>query len=127
MSFALPKKPITLANRNVYNYGMSKNALKSNEILFEDNHLLVINKRAGLVTQGAAAGQPSLIELAKDYIRKKYNKPGNVYLGIVSRLDAKTSGVIVIARTSKAAARLNDQFRERSTKKRYWAIVAGKR
>lgn len=98
--------------------------LQSNEILFEDNHLLVVNKRAGLVTQGAAAGQPSLFELAKDYIRRKYNKPGNVYLGIVSRLDAKTTGVIVMARTSKAAARLTQQFRDRETKKIYWAIVA---
>ena len=97
--------------------------LKTNEILFEDNHLLVVNKRAGLVTQGAAAGQPSLFELAKDYIRQKYNKPGNVYLGIVSRLDAKTTGVIVMARTSKAAARLTQQFRDRETKKNYWAIV----
>ena len=97
--------------------------LKTNEILFEDNHLLVVNKRAGLVTQGAAAGQPSLFELAKDYIRQKYNKPGNVYLGIVSRLDAKTTGVIVMARTSKAAARLTQQFRDRETKKIYWAIV----
>ena len=98
--------------------------LKTNEILFEDNHLLVINKRAGLVTQGAAAGQPSLFELAKDYIRQKYNKPGNVYLGIVSRLDAKTTGVIVMARTSKAAARLTQQFRDRETKKIYWATVS---
>ena len=98
--------------------------LKPAEILFEDNHLLVINKRAGLVTQGAAAGQPSLFELAKDYIRRKYNKPGNVYLGIVSRLDAKTTGAIVIARTSKAAARLTQQFKNRQTKKLYWAIVS---
>ena len=98
--------------------------LQSNEILFEDNHLLVVNKRAGLVTQGAAVGQSSLFDLAKDYIRRKYNKPGNVYLGIVSRLDAKTTGVIVLARTSKAAARLSQQFRDRETKKIYWAIVA---
>ncbi|QEG21168.1 RluA family pseudouridine synthase [Mariniblastus fucicola] len=98
--------------------------LQSNEILFEDNHLLVVNKRAGLVTQGAAEGQPSLFEMAKDYIRRKYNKPGNVYLGIVSRLDAKTTGVIVLARTSKAAARLTKQFKDRETKKIYWAIVA---
>lgn len=101
--------------------------LKPNEILFEDNHLLVINKRAGLVTQGAAAGQPSLFELAKDYIRRKYNKPGNVYLGIVSRLDAKTTGAIVVARTSKAAARLTQQFKNRETKKVYWAIVSSSR
>lgn len=97
--------------------------LQSNEILYEDNHLLVINKRAGLVTQGAAAGEPSLFELAKEYIRRKYNKPGNVYLGIVSRLDAKTTGAIVVARTSKSASRLTEQFRSRDTRKFYWAIV----
>ena len=97
--------------------------LQPDEILFEDNHLLVINKRAGLVTQGAAAGEPSLFELAKDYVREKYNKPGNVYLGIVSRLDAMTSGVIVIARTSKSAARLSQQFRDREASKVYIAIV----
>jgi 23S rRNA pseudouridine1911/1915/1917 synthase len=97
--------------------------LQPQEILFEDNHLLVINKRAGLATMGVEADRPSLIVLAKDYIRRKYNKPGNVYLGIVSRLDARTSGAIVIARTSKAAARLSKQFKERQTKKLYWAIV----
>ena len=97
--------------------------LQPREILFEDNHLLVINKRAGLATMGVEADRPSLIVLAKDYIRRKYNKPGNVYLGIVSRLDARTSGAIVIARTSKAAARLSKQFKERQTKKLYWAIV----
>jgi len=99
-------------------------ALQPNEILFEDNHLLVINKRAGLITQGAPAGTASLFELAKDYVRTKYNKPGNVYLGVVSRLDAKTTGVIVIARTSKSASRLSDQFRRHEPRKLYWAIVS---
>ncbi len=97
--------------------------LQPEEILFEDNHLLVVNKRAGLATMGVAADRLSLIVLAKDYIRRKYNKPGNVYLGIVSRLDALTSGAIVIARTSKAAARLTNQFKNRETKKLYWAII----
>ena len=97
--------------------------LNSKEILFEDNHLLVINKRAGLATMGVEEDRPSLIVMAKEYVRQKYNKPGNVYLGIVSRLDAKTSGAIVIARTSKAAARLTKQFKDRETKKLYWAIV----
>lgn len=94
------------------------------KILFEDNHLLVINKPAVLATMGAAPGQPSLIELAKDYIREKYDKPGNVYLGVVSRLDSFVSGVIVVARTSKAAARLSQQFREKLADKTYIAIVA---
>ena len=97
------------------------NALK---ILYEDNHLLVIDKAAPLATMGAEAGQPSLVSLAKDYLRVKYNKPGNVYMGVVSRLDAFVTGVIVLARTSKAASRLTDQFRRRSVEKTYWAIVA---
>ncbi|HEY2881248.1 MAG TPA: RluA family pseudouridine synthase [Pirellulales bacterium] len=96
------------------------------EILYEDNHLLAVNKRAGMPTQGAAAGAESVVQLAKEYLRKKYNKPGNVYLGVVSRLDSPVSGVVVLARTSKAAARLNEQFRGRTVQKRYWALVAGR-
>ena len=97
--------------------------LKSNEILFEDNHLLVINKRAGLATMGAESGKETLLSLSREYIRRKYNKPGNVYLGTVSRLDAFTTGAIVFARTSKAAARLTSQFKNRETRKTYWALV----
>lgn len=98
-------------------------APKEIDVLFEDNHLLVINKPALLVTMGARPGEPSLVNLAKDYIREKYQKPGNVYLGVVSRLDSFVSGVIVLARTSKAAARLNDQFRNKTADKTYLAIV----
>ena len=94
------------------------------KVIYEDNHLLVIDKPAPLATMGAEAGQPSLAEMAKDYLRVKYNKPGNVYVGVVSRLDAFVTGVIVLARTSKAAARLTDQFRRRTVEKTYWAIVA---
>lgn len=94
------------------------------KILYEDNHLLVIDKPAPLATMGAEAGQSSLVELARDYLRIKYNKPGNVYVGVVSRLDAFVTGVIVLARTSKAASRLTDQFRRRSVEKTYWAMVA---
>lgn len=97
--------------------------LSENEIIFQDNHLLVVNKRAGLATMGVAEGEPSLSVLAKDYLRQKFGKPGNVYLGIVSRLDARVSGVIVLAKTSKAAARLTQQFKDRKTKKTYLAIV----
>ncbi len=93
------------------------------QILFEDNHLLVVNKPALLPTMGVRAGEDSLVNRAKDYLRKKYNKPGNVYLGVVSRLDAFASGVIVFARTSKAASRLTDQFRRRTVTKNYLAIV----
>lgn len=83
------------------------------DVLYEDNHLLVVNKPAGLATMGDA-GRPTLHGLATEYIRQKYNKPHGVYVGIVSRLDAMTSGVIVLARTSKAAARLNKQFSAKS-------------
>ena len=97
----------------------------ANHILYEDNHLLVVNKPAGLPTMGVAADRPSLLTEAKEYIRRKYDKPGNVYLGIVSRLDAPVTGVVLIARTSKAAKRLTEQFRERSVEKIYWALVEG--
>jgi 23S rRNA pseudouridine1911/1915/1917 synthase len=95
------------------------------DVLYEDNHLLALNKPAGIPTQGAEAERTSLLSLAKGYIKGKYHKPGNVYLGTVSRLDAAVSGVIVFARTSKAAARLTEQFRDRTVRKIYWAIVAG--
>ncbi len=95
------------------------------EVLYEDNHLLVVDKPAMLPTMGVAADRPSLLSLAKEYIRQKYNKPGKVYLGVVSRLDAPVTGVVIIARTSKAAARLSEAFRERRVRKEYWAIVEG--
>ncbi len=96
------------------------------EILFEDNHLLAVNKPPGLATMGVAAGETSLVVLARQYIKRRYQKPGNVYLGVVSRLDTATSGVVILARTSKAAARLSEQFRSRAVQKSYWAIVSGK-
>ena len=92
-------------------------------ILYEDNHLLVVNKPAGLPTMGVSSDRPSLLSQAKKYIKQKYDKPGNVYLGIVSRLDAPVTGIIVIARTSKAAARLTDQYRRGAVEKSYLAIV----
>jgi len=95
------------------------------DVLYEDNHLLVVNKQAELPTMGVAADRPSLLGVAKEYIRQKYHKPGNVYLGIVSRLDAPVTGIVVIARTSKAAGRLSEAFRERRVKKWYRAIVSG--
>ncbi len=95
------------------------------DILYEDNHLLAINKPAGLATMGVAADEPSAIQLARQYLKERYDKPGNVYLGVVSRLDAAATGVLLFARTSKAAARLSQQFADRSTQKTYWAIAAG--
>ena len=94
------------------------------DVIYEDNHLLAVNKPAGLPTMGVAAGVPSVVSLAKQYIKHKYQKPGNVYLGIMSRLDAGSSGIVLLARTSKAAARLTEQFRTRTVRKTYWAIVA---
>jgi len=96
------------------------------DVLYEDNHLLAVNKPAGLPTQGAVATKPSVVSQAKAYLKRKYRKPGNVYLGVVSRLDSLVSGVVILARTSKAAARLNDQFRGRQVKKTYWAIATGR-
>lgn len=93
------------------------------DVLYEDNHLLVVDKPANLATMGVPEGRESLLSVAKDYIKRKYNKPGNVYLGIVSRLDAPVTGVIVLARTSKAAARLTDQYRRGDVDKIYWAVV----
>lgn len=95
------------------------------EVLYEDNHLLAVNKPAMLPTMGVAADRPSLLATAREYIGEKYRKPGNVYLGIVSRLDAPVTGVVLLARTSKAAARLSQQFRDRDVQKCYLALVAG--
>lgn len=94
-------------------------------VLYEDNHLLAVNKPPGLPTMGVAAGDVSLVTLAKQYIKRRYRKPGNVYVGVVSRLDTGTSGVVVLARTSKAAARLTEQFKSRDVEKMYWAIASG--
>ncbi|CAM3382967.1 RluA family pseudouridine synthase [Aequorivita lipolytica] len=91
--------------------------------MFEDNHLIVINKRPGDIVQGDKTGDMPLSEVVKEYIAEKYNKPGAVYLGVVHRLDRPTSGIVVFARTSKALARLNKMFSERETEKIYWAIV----
>jgi 23S rRNA pseudouridine1911/1915/1917 synthase len=95
------------------------------KVLYEDNHLLALDKPAGLPTMGVAEGRDSLLVWAKDYIKHRYQKPGNVYLGAMSRLDAPVSGVVLFARTSKAAARLTGQFKAHSVEKQYWALVTG--
>ncbi len=92
-------------------------------VLHEDNHLLAINKPAGALVQGDETGDEPLVETCKEYIKKKYNKPGEVFLGVIHRLDRPVSGVVVFARTSKALERMNELFRDRQTKKIYWAIV----
>ncbi len=95
-------------------------------VIYEDNHLLVVDKPVGIATQGSPANEESLFTLAQNYVKRKYNKPGNVYLGVVSRLDLPVSGVVVFARTSKAAERLNCQFREHSVEKTYQALAQGR-
>ena len=95
------------------------------DILLEDNHCLAVNKPAGLLAQGDETGEPSLVDLARDYLREKYSKPGNVFVGLVHRLDRPTSGVVLLARTSKGAERLSRQFREGTIRKVYLAVVEG--
>lgn len=92
-------------------------------VLYEDNHLLSINKSAGTLVQGDATGDKPLVDICKDYIKEKYKKPGDVFLGVVHRLDRPVSGVVVFARTSKSLERMNELFRNRETKKIYWALV----
>lgn len=93
------------------------------DVLFEDNHLLAVNKPAGLLTMGDRTGESTLLDRAKAYVKEKYQKPGDVFLGVVHRLDRPVSGVVLFARTSKAAARLSDQFRSRTVHKTYLALV----
>jgi len=95
------------------------------QVLFEDNHIIIVNKRSGDITQGDKTGDKPLSDVVKNYIKTKFNKPGNVYLGVVHRLDRPTSGVIIFARTSKALERLNKMLREKKINKIYWAIVKG--
>lgn len=95
-------------------------------ILFEDNHVIVVNKLPSELTQGDKTGDQTLPDAIKLYLKEKYQKPGNVFLGVVHRLDRPTSGALVFARTSKALERLNAQFRDKETNKVYWAIVSQK-
>lgn len=92
-------------------------------ILYEDNHLIAVNKKAGDLVQGDQTGDEPLVDKVKFYIKKKYNKPGAVFLGLIHRLDRPTSGVVLFAKTSKALSRMNQQFRDKKIKKVYWAIV----
>jgi len=100
-------------------------ALTLPEPIYLDNHLLVVSKPAGLLVQKDNTGDPSLYDLAAAYLKSSFQKPGNVFLGIVHRLDRPVSGVMVLARTSKAASRLSDEFRRKQVEKRYWALVEG--
>jgi len=93
------------------------------QVLFEDNHIIVINKRVGDIVQGDKTGDEPLSDVVKSYLKEKYNKPGEVFLGVVHRLDRPTTGIVVFAKTSKALTRLNETFKNRETQKTYWAVV----
>ena len=96
------------------------------EVLYEDNHIIAVNKKPSDIIQGDKTGDRPLSEFVKDYIKKEYNKPGDVFLGVVHRLDRPVSGVVLFARTSKSLSRLNELFRSKQVKKTYWAVVKKK-
>lgn len=93
------------------------------QVIYEDNHIIVINKRVGDIVQGDKTGDKPLSDVVKEFLKEKYNKPGEVFLGVVHRLDRPTTGIVVFAKTSKALTRLNETFKNRETQKTYWAVV----
>jgi 23S rRNA pseudouridine1911/1915/1917 synthase len=100
------------------------NSTKENlQVLFEDNHIIIVNKRSGDITQGDKTGDKPLSDVIKEYVKEKYNKPGAVFIGTVHRLDRPTSGIVIFARTSKALNRLNKMLRDKIIDKTYWALV----
>lgn len=96
------------------------------EVIYEDNHIIIVNKTSSEIVQGDKTGDTPLSETVKEYLKVKYNKPGNVFCGVTHRLDRPVSGIVVFAKTSKALARLNNMFRDKDVKKTYWAIVANR-
>lgn len=95
-------------------------------VIYEDNHLMVVNKQPSQIVQGDKTGDVTLPDLIKEFLKAKYDKPGNVFCGVVHRLDRPTSGVVVFSKTSKALSRLSEQFKSRETEKTYWAVVEQK-
>ncbi len=93
------------------------------QVIYEDNHVIIVNKTSSEIVQGDKTGDTPLSEIVKQYLKEKYNKPGNVYLGVTHRLDRPVSGIVVFAKTSKALPRLNEMFKNGEVKKTYWAIV----
>ena len=104
---------------------LPRDGVSDMDVFYEDNHIIVALKPAGVLSQADSSGAPDMLTLLKDYIKAKYNKPGNVYLGLVHRLDRPVSGVMVFARTSKAASRLSEQVRTHKVDKEYLAVVTG--
>jgi len=100
--------------------------MKGFQVIYEDNHLIVVNKEAGVLVQGDETGDAPLVELVRDYIRDKYNKPGNVFCGLVHRIDRPVSGLVILARTSKGLERMNKVFHDREVQKTYWALVSNR-
>ena len=95
-------------------------------VIYEDNHIIIVNKTASEIVQGDKTGDTPLSEIVKQYLKEKYNKPGNVFIGVTHRLDRPVSGLVVFAKTSKALSRLNEMFQKGEVKKTYWAIVKNK-
>ncbi len=110
----------------IFTFAFFKYELLKPTVLFEDNHLLVINKPAGILVQGDKTGDATLADDCKAYIKEKYNKPGDVFLGVVHRLDRPVSGAVIFGRTSKALERMNKAFQDREVQKTYWAITKHK-
>ncbi len=96
---------------------------KAIDVIYEDNHIIVVNKTSSDIVQGDKTGDETMPDKIKEFLKEKYDKPGNVFCGVVHRLDRPTSGAVVFAKTSKALSRLNEQFKDRATKKTYWAVV----
>ncbi len=96
------------------------------EVIYEDNHIIIVNKEVGEIVQGDKTGDTPLSEIVKQYLKEKYNKPGNVFCGVVHRLDRPVSGLVIFAKTSKALSRLNEMLRKGEIHKTYWALVEGK-
>ena len=117
--------PVRKNNTESFSKG-PRSTPESLEVLYEDNHIIAVNKKPGDIVQGDKTRDRPLSDIVKAYIKKKYNKPGAVFLGVVHRLDRPTSGIVLFARTSKALARLNSAFSKKEPQKTYWALVEGK-
>ena len=104
----------------------SQSSVHALQVLYEDNHLIAVHKPAGFLVQGNISGDMTLMDVTKDYIRKKYGKPGRVFLGLLHRLDRPVAGVVLFAKTSKGASRVSEELRSRKVIKIYWALVHGK-